>query len=54
MVYLVGLIVGMINEFFKFCDVFPCFSEVKRTKILVEVIVDKVLDRMKHTLSMLK
>lgn len=54
MIDLAGLVIGIRHQFLELRDVFPCFGEVKWSKILVEAVVGKVLPSLRCTLSMLK
>lgn len=54
MVDLVGLVLGMRQQFLELSDVLPGLSEVQRPEIVVEIVVDEILDMWAGTLSMLK
>jgi hypothetical protein len=51
---LTALVLGMRQQFLQLRDILPCFGQVERSKILVEVVVGEVLHSGGSTLSMLK
>jgi hypothetical protein len=54
MVDLIGFIIWVGEQFFEFGYVLPGLAEVERTKILIEIVVEEILDMEGGTLSMLK
>ena len=54
MVDLVCFVLGVGQQFFKLSDVLPGFSEVERSKVLVEAVISEVLGEGMGTLSILK
>lgn len=54
MVDLVGLVLGMRQQFLELSDILPGLAKVQRPEIVVEIVIDEILDMWAGTLSMLK
>lgn len=54
MIDLVGFVLGVSQQFLEFGHVLPGFSKVKRTKIFIKAVIDKILVEGNTTLSILK